>query len=212
MNGVPLTVVEQEKDIGVTIHKSLKPSHHCADVARKANIVLGQISRSFHYRDRKIFIQLYKQHVRSHLEFSSTAWSPWSAADKEVLENVQKRAVRMVSGLTGQTYEEKLRELNLPSLESRRYQYDMIQTFKILNRIDKVEPSTWFKLVGVNPPRQTRLTSNPRNIITTRSNLEVRKNFFSQRVPDQWNSLPDDIKNSRNLNTFKTKIKEYSRA
>ena len=38
----------------------------------------------------------------------------------------------MVSGLTGQTYEEKLRELNVPSLESRRYQYDMIQTFNPL--------------------------------------------------------------------------------
>ena len=142
MNGVPLTVVEEEIDIGVTIHKSLKPSQHCADVARKANIVLGEISRSFYYRDRNIFIQLYKQHVSSHLEFCSTAWSPWFTADKEVLENVQKRAVRMVSGLTGQNYEEKLRELNLPTLECRRYQYDMIQAFKILNRIDRVQPST----------------------------------------------------------------------
>ena len=56
MNGVPLTVVEQEKDIGVTIHKSLKPSPHCADIARKANIDLGQISRSFHYIERNRFI------------------------------------------------------------------------------------------------------------------------------------------------------------
>ena len=206
MNGIPLTEVDEEKDIGVIIHKSLKPSRHCAEVARKANIVLGQISRSFHYRDRKVFIQLYKQHVRSLLEFSAPSWSPWTAADKEVLEKIQKKAVRMVSGLTGQTYEERLIELNLPTLEMRRYQSDMIQTFKIIRSIDAVDASSWFNLVGVNPPRHTRLTSNPLNIIAVRSNLEVRKNFFSQRVPDQWNNLPEEMKCSRNLKIFKSKL------
>jgi len=210
MNGIPLTEVDEEKDIGVIIHKSLKPSRHCAEVARKANIVLGQISRSFHYRDRKVFIQLYKQHVRSLLEFSAPSWSPWTAADKEVLEKIQKKAVRMVSGLTGQTYEERLIELNLPTLEMRRYQSDMIQTFKIIRSIDAVDASSWFNLVGVNPPRHTRLTSNPLNIIAVRSNLEVRKNFFSQRVPDQWNNLPEEIKCSRNLKIFKSKLRKHT--
>ena len=209
MNGIPLTEVQEEKDIGVIIHKSLKPSRHCAEMARKANTVLSQISRSFHFRDKKVFIQLYKQHVRSLLEFSSTSWSPWTAADIEIIEKVQKRAVRMISGLTGQTYEEKLVELNLPSLEMRRYQSDMIQTFKIIKNIDAVESSSWFNLVGENPRRHTRLTANPLNIIATRQNNEIRRNFFSQRVPDQWNNLPDEIKSSRNLKVFKSKLKHH---
>ncbi len=54
--------------------------------------------------------------MRPHLEFSSPAWSPWKEADKAVLEKIQRRAVGMVSGLKGQSYEEKLLELNLPSL------------------------------------------------------------------------------------------------
>ena len=76
-------------------------------------------------------MKLYKSHVRSHLEFSVPAWSPWTEADKLVLENVQKRAVRMVSGLSG-SYEENLKDLNLQSLEDRRLRYDMIQTYKII--------------------------------------------------------------------------------
>ena len=79
--------------------------------------VLGQISRSCHYRDQNVFMKLYKSHVRSHLEFSVPAWSPWTEADKLVLENVQKRAVRMVTGLSG-SYGENLKDLNLQSLDA----------------------------------------------------------------------------------------------
>jgi hypothetical protein len=69
------------------------------------------------------------QYVRPHLEFASPAWSPWSEADKTVLEKIQRRAVFMVSGLKGKTYEDKLVELGLPTLEERRHQTDMLQTF-----------------------------------------------------------------------------------
>jgi hypothetical protein len=54
--------------------------------ARTAQTVLFQISRAFHYRDRHVFIRLYVQYVRPHLEFAVPAWSPWLEADKEVLE------------------------------------------------------------------------------------------------------------------------------
>ncbi len=49
----------------------------------------------------------------------------------------QKRALKMVSGLKGTTYEEKLKELGLTSLEERRHQIDMTQTFKIIHGIDQ---------------------------------------------------------------------------
>lgn len=208
MNNIPLTVVEEEKDIGVIVHNSLKPSRQCSEAARKANAVLGQISRSFHYRDRNVFLKLYKSHVRSHLEFSVTAWSPWSEADKTILENVQKRAVRMISGLSG-SYEENLKTLNLQSLEDRRIRYDLIQTYKIINEIDAVKPSTWFNLVGENQTRQTRFTINPINILPGRSRLEIRRNFFSQRVPELWNNLPDVIKNSRTVAIFKRELSKH---
>lgn len=205
-----MTVVEEEKDIGVLIHNSLKPSKQCSEAARKANAVLGQISRSFHYRDRNIFIKLYKSHVRSLLEFSVPAWSPWTEADKLILENVQKRAVRMVSGLTG-TYKENLKVLNLQTLEDRRERYDLIQTYKIIKELDAVKPSLWFNLAGSNSVRQTRLTNNPINILPGRSRLEIRSNFFSQRVPEKRNNLPDSMKDSRNLALFKRNLTKHMR-
>ena len=96
----------------------------------KANSVLGQLSRGISYRDSKTFISLYKTYVRPHLDYCSQAWSPWSIADKEVLEAVQKRAVQMVTDLKGRTYEERLAELGMVTLEKRRQLGELIQGVK----------------------------------------------------------------------------------
>jgi len=139
MKGQQLEVTEEEKDIGVIMSKNLKPSAQYAKAARTAQTVLSQVSRAFHFRDRHIFVKLYVQYVRPHLEFASPAWSPWLEADKEVLEKIQRRAVGMVSGLRTNTYEERLKEIGLTTLEERRHQTDMIQTYKILHGKDRVE-------------------------------------------------------------------------
>ena len=206
MNGVNLTTTEAERDIGVKVHHSLRPSLQCSEAAQRGNAVLGQISRSFHYRDRKTFIQLYKQYVRPHLEFAVPAWSPWTQGDIHTLERVQQRAVKMVSGLQGPTYEDKLRELQLLSLADRRTQYDLLQTFKIIRGIDNVNVDIWFKLVGENPARLTRNTSHPLNICDNNPRCEIRKNFFSSRVIHKWNALPNDIKDSKSVSSFKRSL------
>ena len=95
-NGV-LEVSEEEKDVGVIVTNSLKPSLQCAKAAKKANQVLGQMSRGITYRDKYTFTRLYKVYVRPHLQYCSSAWSPYSVADKELLEQVQKRAVEIIS-------------------------------------------------------------------------------------------------------------------
>lgn len=209
MNNSDLINVKEEKDIGVIVTKDLKPSRQCAEAAKTANFVLGQLRRAFHFRDRNIFIRLYKTYVRCHLEYSIPAWSPWNAKDKELLERVQRRAVKMVSGLKGTTYEERLKELNLSTLEERRVRYDMVETFKILNGFNDVNSDTWFRKVGAEPARETRLTSYHKNLVGSRSRLDIRQNFFSQRVVNSWNNIPTDIKESHNPSIFKTRYDRW---
>ncbi len=64
MGGTRLDTTKEERDIGVTMRNNLKPGAQCIKWAVKTAAVLGQISRAFHYRDRHIFINLYKQNVR----------------------------------------------------------------------------------------------------------------------------------------------------
>ena len=153
-------------------------------------------------------MQLYIQFVRCHLEFAVPAWCPWTAGDIESLERVQRRAVNLVVGLKGRTYEEKLAELGITSLLERRKKMDLIQTFKIINGLDNVNSTTWFTLVGPNNVRQTRNFNCEKNIVGLISRTDNKKNFFSNRVVTSWNRLPPDIKMSRTLHQFKDKIRD----
>ena len=125
MKGRLLEKTEEEGDLGVMTMASTKPAAQCAKAACTAQAVLGQIDRAFHFRDREIFLGLYRQYIRPHLEFSVQAWAPWCQRDKELLENVQKRAMRMILGLRSELYEDRLKELGLTSLEERRHRADM---------------------------------------------------------------------------------------
>ena len=73
MSGQVLATTETERDIGVLVSAGMKPARQCLKAAQMAGSVLGQISRAFHYRDRKTFVKLFKQYVRPHLEFAVTA-------------------------------------------------------------------------------------------------------------------------------------------
>ena len=52
----------------------------------------------------------------------------------------------MISGLKGRTYEERLEELQMDTLETRRKKRDLIQVFKVLKGFDRVDPSQWFEI------------------------------------------------------------------
>jgi len=107
MNGRELEETTRERDVGVLISNDAKPSAHVKKAASMATAVLNQILRTFHYRDRKIYLRLYAQYLWPHLEFTAPAWSPWTITDKECIESVQKKAIKAVSGLKGKTYAEK---------------------------------------------------------------------------------------------------------
>ena len=208
MGGRPLEVVEFEKDVGVIIDNTLKPSLQCVKAAKKGQMVLGQLARAVSYRDKVTFFNLYKTYVRPHLEYAVQAWSPWNAGDKSALENVQKRAVGMISNLRGRTYEERLAELGETTLETRRHRGDMIQTYRILSGKDKVSYSTWFTLAEQAPAieeARTRSETGSKNIKRIETKGEVRRNSFAPRVVAPWNALPNAVKDAPTVNTFKNR-------
>ena len=118
------------------------------------------------------------------------------------------KAVSMISGFRSDNYEDTLKELKLLSLTDRRIQADIVQTFKILKGIDKVDPSTWFKLVDPNRPA-TRSTNVQNTLQIDRKRTDLANNFFTTRAAKHWNELPDSIKSLQNLQTFKKKVAEY---
>jgi hypothetical protein len=153
-------------------------------------------------------MQLYKQYVRPHLEFSVQGWSPWSQAYKEVLEKVQRRAVGMVSGLQGRDYEARLRELGMTTLEERRHQADMSMMHKVMTGSEDDERVAWF-----TPPTEaaarTRRQADPLNVRENDGRLETRRNFFTVQVCQPWNAVPGDIKRQPTAASFKHAYSDF---
>jgi hypothetical protein len=69
------------------------------------------------------------------LEYASSIWSPYKKKDIETIENVQKRATRMLPQMKNLNHEERLKLLKMPTLKFRRMRGDMIEAFKILTRL-----------------------------------------------------------------------------
>ena len=114
----------------------------------------------------------------------------------------------MISGLHGSNYEDKLRELKLPSLKQRRMRSDMIQTFKIIRGLDKVDKDVWFKptIPGRPTTRNINSTGGENSMQVVFQHTEIGKNFFSTRATREWNLLPDTVKSAVTISVFKKRL------
>ena len=206
MGGTQLTHSQQESDLGVVISSDLKPSTQVAKGAYSANSMLGRIRKTFTCLNEKILPPLYKALVRPRMEFAIQTWSPYLRKDVQKLEKIQRRATKLVPSLSNLPYEARLKALGLTTLEERRIHGDMLETFKILKGFDKVDADSAFLALDQD---QRRTRGHQLKFIKPRHRTFKRNAFFTARVVDIWNRLPEQVINSTSVNQFKRRYDQY---
>ena len=204
-NEIILETVNSEKDLGIIIDKNLNFQEHIHTQISKANRILGLIRRTFHHMDKDMFLNLYKSLIRPHLEYGSNVWSVINKKEAIGIENVQRRATKLLRDIAELPYEQRLRRLGLPSLEYRRLRCDLVEVYKIINGLDKVNVDQLFEMDNLG-----RTRGHQKKIKKKHSRLNIRKFSFAQRVVTPWNNLPEEVILAPSVNSFKSRLNNHT--
>lgn len=179
----------------------------CIEAAKKATQALGFVKRTFSHFDCASFSVMYKTYIRPHMEFAVQAWNPYLRKDIECLEKIQHRATKLVPQLRNLEYENRLKALNLTTLEERRARGDMIQAYRIITGKDDVNCDQFFKFrENANTRGNSMKVYKPR----LKKSIQQRVNFFSIRIVNAWNALPDEVISAQTVNSFKNRLDRFN--
>ena len=197
------------RDLGILLSADMKFSRHCANITAKANSAAFLIMKCLSSKDPKMLTLAFTSFVRPLLESASPVWSPDLQKDVDLIEKVQKRFTKRVcirARLHFTNYRSRLLILSLDPLELRRIRFDLCMAYKIIYGLVDLNVSDFFIFKeSQHATRGHPFTLRHEDIYKTRN---CRKSFFSVRVVEIWNALPDSVVSATSIGSFKSRLEK----
>ena len=204
LDGQQIPHVDSHRDLGVTVDSQLKFHDHIRMIVNKASGLTHSFLKSTVCRSPAFMLFLLTTHIRPILEYCSCLWHTGYILDLRALENVQRRWTKRIDGMDTLDYANRLRSLNLYSVQGRLIRADMIQCWKIFNGKSCIRPDELFDC-----PPQDRTRGHRYRIFPTLTHTDIRKRSFSVRCITLWNTLPEEVVCAADLNSFKRLLREH---
>ena len=184
------------KDLGITITNDLSWSKHISKISSDARKTASWIFSVFSNRSANIMMPLYKTLVRSRVEYNCPVWNPSKVEDIKSVESIQRSYTSKIQEVKHLDYWDRLKSLNLMSLQRRRERYVIIHVFKIMNNIAPNEIEMKFcchHRLGLMCKIPT---------LVKNSKAKYRKLYdhsFHVTGARLWNKIPKEIKEKQSL-------------
>ena len=147
---IPLEVIVNERDLGVHVDPSLIFNKHVEPAVNKANR-FGLIRRAYTYMDDNSLVKSFTGLIRPILEYANVAWPPILKHDQELLENVQRRATKLVPKIKHLSYTDRLRVLKLvPKIKHLSYT-DRPRVLKLVPKIKHLSYTDRLRVLKLVP-------------------------------------------------------------
>ena len=206
-SGLTLTPAKTVKDLGITFSENLNWSVHVADLAKRAKKQAGWTLSVFCDRSPLVMLTLYKANIRSLLEYCCPLWVGLTSTDSLVLEGIQRSFTNRITCPPSVTnYWERLKFLNLISLQRRRERYAILHMWKVLH--GKI--SNDLNVTFVESSRFGLLAAVPQLSQGSRMKaISLYDSSFSVKGPQLWNLIPKGIRTEQTLTGFKNELDIY---
>ena len=197
------------KDLGVHLSNNIGWSTQVNETVKSANKMANWILSVFKNRSKSVMMTLFKSLVRSRLEYSCPVWNPSLLADVKKLESTQREFTRHISGCHHLDYWDRLKRLDLISLQRRRERYIIIHVWKILhglapNDIDII----FYQHIRLG----TRCRIPPIKKTASALAKSIYDKSFAVLGPKLWNIIPPNITSAPSLESFKSRLTSHLRS
>ena len=204
IHGTSLKSFDSAKYLGITIDCKLGWDPHCKNIYNKASFMLSFLERNLRKCPPNIKLKCFNALVRPILEYSCSVWDPHKSNQIDRLELLNKRAARFITGnhvLEHGNTKKNMMALGWPPLQERRAKIKLQTLYKIKNNIIHAPVDD---LIPLRTPRR------PFNYFVPQSTVDAHLYSFFPSSIRLWNSLPESIKASDSLSTFKSSISNYT--
>ena len=190
------------RDLGVIISRNCKFEEHCRNISRNGHFKCLQFRLSFASKNHDFLVSLYVTYIRPTLEYASPIWSPYYIKDVDRVEAVQRKFTKYLPGMFRKSYQQRLRELNLKTLEERRISLDIILLYKIIKKLIDIPFDSYFTF------STNRTRGHEYKLYVNSTRINCFKYHFCNRVVKYWNALPREVVALENLVQFKRTVSE----